>query len=272
MRNGQSHGSAGAPVTITSTDPQAPATIAGRMVTEPGADWLTFSHLILTDPETIYPSISVGSTHTSWIANDVSAPHTICFETSGHGAYGPGEDTLIEGNRIHNCGQPFKCDTDSQPCNEPPNDGFFIHGIYDLGTSTTIRNNDIYDVSSKGVLLRGGGGAVVEKNVIDGNGSGIAIGDLSPANDTVAWNIVTNSGGPCKSCFEYFGIASSGGVGAGNVVRHNDFFGNDSGNFGPLLALIASEANLEVDPQYTNAAKHEYRLRPSSPVLGYGPE
>jgi hypothetical protein len=271
IARGDSHGRQGAPVTITSTDPEAPATISGRVTTMPGADWLTFSHLILTDSEVKYPSVSVGSAHTSWLWNDVSAPNTICFEPTAPGAYGPAEDTLIEHDRIHNCGQPFKCDTDSAPCNKPPNDGYFIHGVYDLGLRTTIRNSYIYANSSKGVLLRGGGGAVVEHNIIDGNGSGVIFGDLNPENDTFAWNIVTNSGGICGACFEYYGIWSYGNVGAGNVARNNDVFGNLSGNIGPHPG-VSLKANVELDPMYVNAAKHDYTLKPGSPVRGYGPE
>jgi hypothetical protein len=268
---GESHGRQGAPVTITSTNPNAPATIAGRVTTFPGADWLTFSHLTLTDSEVKFPSVSIGSAHTSWLFDDVSAPHTICFEPVEAGPYGPGEDTLIEHDRVHNCGQPFTCNVDSPPCNEPPNDGYFIHGVYDLGINTTIRNSYFYASSSEGILLRGGGGAVVEHNVVDENGSGVIFGDLAPKNDTFAWNIVTNSSGVCGRCLEYYGIWTFGELGPGNVARDNDVFGNVSGNFGPM-GKVKVEDNIEVDPQYVNAAKHDYTLQLDSPALGYGPE
>lgn len=270
-RSGESHGSAGAPVTITSTDPQAPATISGRVVTTPGADYLTFTHLNFTDSGVIFPSVTIGSAHTTWTDDDVTAPRTICFETTGSGQYGPGQDTLIERVRVHNCGQPFKCDSDKKPCNEPPNDGYFIHGLYDLGVRTTVRNSYFYEISSKGILLRGSKGSVIEHNVIDGNGSGVIFGDLTPENDTVRWNIITNSGGVCKGCLEYFGIWTFGSVGPGNAAVNNDVFGNDSGNLGPLSGLKVAE-NIEVDPKFVNAAKHDYTLELDSPALGYGPE
>ena len=243
----------------------------GRIVTLPGADWLTFSHLTLTDSAVTYPSVTIGSAHTSWMWNDVSAPNTICFQPVGPGKYGPGEHTLIEHNRIHNCGQPFLCDVDAPPCNQPPNDGYHLHGTYDGGNFTTVRNNYIYENSSKGVLLRSGTGAVVQHNVIDGNGSGVFFGDLAPEGDTVAWNIITNSHGICETCFNYFGIWSFGSVGPGNTATHNDVFGNASGNFG-LPGGVKLKENIEVDPLYVDAAKHDYTLRPDSPVLGYGPE
>jgi hypothetical protein len=121
------------------------------------------------------------------------------------------------------------------------------------------------------VLLRGGSGAVVEHNVIDSDGSGIIMGDLSPANDTVAWNIITNSGGVCATCYDYYGIGGFGGLGAGNAYRNNDVFGNDSGNIGPHPG-IAMQGNVEVNPLYVNAPSHDYTLQLDSPVLGYGPE
>ncbi len=270
-RAGESHGSAGAPVTITSANPSEPATVLGRMVMDPGADWLTFSHLNFTDSEVKYPSMSIGSKHTSWIYDDVTAPKTICFETTEAGQYGPAEDTLIEHTRVHNCGQPYKCDSDSSPCNEAPNDGYFIHGLYDLGIRTTVRNSYFYEISSKGILFRGSEGSVVEHNVIDGNGSGVIFGELSPENDTFRWNIVTDSHGVCGSCFEYYGIWSFGSVGAGNSATNNVVFGNVSGNIGPHNGVNVAE-NIEVDPKFVNAAAHDYTLQLDSPALGYGPE
>ena len=270
-RAGESHGGAGAPVTITSTDPQTPATISGRVVTMPGADYLAFTHLNFTDSSTRGPSVTIGSAHTTWTNDDVTAPNTICFEATEPGQYGPAEDTLIERDRVHNCGQPFRCATDAKPCNVPPNNGYFIHGLYDLGIRTTARNSYFYEDSSKGVLLRGGNGAVIEHNIIDGNGSGVIFGDLSPEGDTVRWNIITNSGGVCGECNLYFGIWTYGSVGAGNSAVKNDVFGNVSGNIGPHEGVTLAE-NVEVDPKFVNAAKHDYTLELNSPVLGYGPQ
>jgi Disaggregatase related len=269
-RAGDSHGGPGAPLTITSTNPQAPATISGRVVTMPGADYLTFSHLHFTDAGTDGPSVTIGSAHTTWTDDDVTAPQTICFETTGGGAWGPAEDTLIERDRVHNCGRPFQCAEDSVPCNLPPTNGYFIHGLYDMGIRTTARNSYFYENGSKGVLLRGGSGAVIEHNVIDGNGSGVLFGDLAPAGDTVRWNIITNSRGVCGGCNLYFGIWTFGSLGAGNSAVHNDIFGNASGNVGSQSGLTLAE-NIEVDPKFVDPANHDYTLKLDSPVLGYGP-
>jgi hypothetical protein len=269
-RAGDSHGGPGAPLTITSTNLQAPATISGRVVTMPGADYLTFSHLHFTDAGTDGPSVTIGSAHTTWTDDDVTAPQTICFETTGGGAWGPAEDTLIERDRVHNCGRPFQCAEDSVPCNLPPTNGYFIHGLYDMGIRTTARNSYFYENGSKGVLLRGGSGAVIEHNVIDGNGSGVLFGDLAPTGDTVRWNIITNSRGVCGGCNLYFGIWTFGSLGAGNSAVNNDIFGNVSGNIGSQSGLTLAE-NIEVDPKFVDPAQHDYTLKPDSPVLGYGP-
>jgi hypothetical protein len=269
-RAGESHGAPGAPLTITSTDPQAPATISGRVVTMPGADYLTFSHLHFTDAGTDGPSVTIGSAHTTWTDDDVTAPQTICLETTGGGAWGPAEDTLIERDRVHNCGRPFACAEDSVPCNLPPTNGYFIHGLYDMGIRTTARNSYFYENASKGVLLRGGLGAVIEHNVIDGNGSGVLFGDLAPEGDTVRWNIITNSRGVCGGCDVYFGIWTFGSLGSGNSAVNNDIFGNVSGNVGSQSGLTLAE-NIEVDPKFVDPANHDYTLKLDSPALGYGP-
>ena len=83
--------------------------------------------------------------------------------------------------------------------------------------------------------------------------------------------MITNSGGPCKSCLEYFGVWTFGNVGPGNTATKNDVFGNASGNFVPISGVKVGQ-NIEVDPKYVNAAKHDYTLEPDSPAIGYGPE
>jgi streptogramin lyase len=270
IRRGQSHGAEGAPVTITSTDPEVPATIDGRVVTFPGANWITFAHLRLVFNGTGsggLPSPTVGSAHTSWTYDEVTGEGTdmICFNTINDPTYGTAEDTLIEHDRIHDCGVPFISVEDS---------GYHDHGIYDLGIRTTIRNDYIYGNSSKGVLLRGGKGAVVEHNVIDGNSSGVLFGDMTPEGDTFAWNIVTGSGPAfCAICGDNYGLWTYGGIGPGNSAKHNDFFGNRSGMIAPGVgSLLTLESNVEVDPQYTNAFVHDYTLEPTSPLLGFGPD
>ena len=284
---GGSHGAEGAPVTITSTDPSAPATINTRITTTSGANWLTFSHLnissdVLSSNED--PSPTINSAHTSWTYDDISGGDiNICILPSAPTEYGAAEYTLIEHDRVHDCGHSV---TAAEEAAQGASDmfegrlnGYHAHGVYDEGFHTTIRNNYFYENASKGILLRGGSYAVVEHNIIDHNGSGVLFGDNGPNHDVVAWNIVSNSTSPCgreTGFCDDFGVWSycQGSCPANSFVN-NDVFGNKDGNIAPsygLCSCIEVRNNIEADPLYVNAAAHEYALQPRSPAVGYGPD
>jgi hypothetical protein len=295
---GNTHGADGAPVTLTSTNPEVPAIIDSRITTEKGANWLTFTHLILevgVVSTTEDPSPTISSAHTTWTYDNISGGDVdICLMTNPVGdSYGTAEYTLIEHDRVHDCGHPLtheelECQgaSKSPVCStediyEGRLNGWQAHGLYDEGIYTTIRNSYVYDNSSKGVLLRGGTGAVVEHNVIDHNGSGLLFGENEQSHATVAWNLITNSTSPCAKeaptgykC-DSFGVWSYDCLCTGDVVANNDIYGNEGGNIAPpedLSSEIKLEHNVEVDPLYVNAAAHEYTLQADSPALGYGPD
>lgn len=297
---GNTHGAEGEPVTLTSTNPEVPAIIDSRVTTEKGTDWLTFTHLILKADilnNAEEPSPTIDSAHTTWTYDDISGGDIdICLLTGPVGdSYGTGEYTLIEHDRVHDCGHPLTheelecqgvskfpvCTIENIDIYESRLNGWHAHGIYDEGTYTTVRNSYFYDNSSKGILLRGGTGAVIEHNVIDHNGSGLLFGDNEQSHATVAWNLITNSTSPCAKeaptgykC-DSFGIWSYECLCTGDVVRNNDVYGNEGGNIAPpedLSSEIKLEHNFEVDPLYVNAAAHEYTLQADSPALGYGPD
>jgi hypothetical protein len=294
IRSGESHGAEGAPVTITSTNPSEPATIKGRIVTFPGADWLTFDHLtlkssLLEEPGVVPVSPTIGSANTTWTYDDVSGGDVnICFGPHQAGdSWGPAEYTLIEHNRVHDCGHPVTLaelmaqasDTycEGTVCRLS---GWHAHGLYDEGLHTTVRNSYFYDNSGVGVLLRGGSYAVIEHNVIDHNGRGVEFGDDGPNHDVVAWNIVTNSTTPCgievgiaPHCSSYGLTSYCQGACSADTFRNNDLFGNEAGNIDrELSSAITLENNVKLNPRYVNAAAHDYTLQPTSPVLGYGPD
>lgn len=285
---GNSHGAEGAPVTITSTNPNVPATIDTRVTTTAGVDWLTFTHLILKSDvlsSTEEPSPTINSAHTSWTYDDISGGDmNICILPSQPTEYGAAEYTLIEHDRVHDCGHAV---TAVEEETEGENDdhfagrlnGWHAHGIYDEGFHTTIRNSYFYENSSKGILLRGGSYAVVEHNIVDHNGSGVLFGDNGPNHDVVAWNIVSNSTSPCgreTGWCDDFGVWSYCQRGcAANSFVNNDVFGNADGNIAPsydLCSCIEVRSNIEADPLYVNAAAHNYALQSRSPALGYGPD
>jgi hypothetical protein len=285
---GDSHGAEGAPVTITSTDPADPATINTRVTTTRGADWLTFTHLILQSDvlsQTEDPSPTINSRHTSWTYDDISGGDTnICVLPSQPTSYGAAEYTLIEHDRIHDCGRPVTAaeqaaQGESGNLYEGRLNGWHAHGVYDEGLHTTIRNSYFYDNSSKGILLRGGSYAVVEHNIVDHNGSGVLFGDNGPNHDVVAWNLITNSTSPCgkeTGWCDDFGVWTfcEESCSADSFVN-NDVFGNQNGNLAPsydLCSCIEVRDNVEIDPLYVNAAAHEYTLQPGSSAIGYGPD
>jgi hypothetical protein len=288
LHAGDSHGAEGAPVTITSTDPAAPATINTRVTTTSGNDWLTFTHLILVSDvlsSTEDPSPTINSRHTTWTYDDISGSDTnICILPSQPTSYGAAEYTLIEHDRVHNCGRPV---TAAEQAAQGENgnlyegrlNGWHAHGVYDEGLHTTIRNSYFYDNSSKGILLRGGSYAVVEHNIVDHNGSGVLFGDDGPNHDVVAWNIITNSTSPCgkeTGWCDDFGVWSfcEGSCTADSFVN-NDVFGNQNGNLAPsydLCSCIEVRENVERDPLYANASAHDYTLSPGSSAIGYGPD
>jgi hypothetical protein len=288
LHGGDSHGAEGAPVTIASTNPAIPATINTRIVTEAGADWLTFTHLaIVSDALSSNedPSPTINSTHTSWTYDDISGGDlNICVLPSQPSPWGAAEYTLVEHDRIHDCGRPVtKAEVEAQGNDiyEGRLNGWHAHGIYDDGFHTTVRNSYFYNNSAKGILLRGGSYATIEHNVIDHNGSGVLFGDLGAAHDAVAWNIVTNSTSPCSretTLCDAFGLWSYCPQASSCVedsFTDNDVFGNEDGNIAPsydLCSCIEVKRNVEKDPLYVNAAGNDYRLRVGSPAVGYGPD
>lgn len=285
LYEGNTHGVEGAPITLTSTNPEEPATINGRVTTEKDSNWLTFTHLnFVYGQDTLFPSITIASAHTSWTYDNVSGGDlNICFLTNPVGdSYGAGEYTLIEHDRVHDCGHPVtKAELEAQSNNtyEGRENGWHVHGLYDEGVHTTVRNSYFYDSAGVGILLRSGGFAVIEHNVIDANGRGVELGNEGTENDTVAWNIITNTTSPCGrevgsgSYCDTYGLMTNGSVGMGNVFRDNDLYGNEGDNIEPgVNSVVTREVDVEVNPLYTNASAHEYTLENGSPAAGYGPD
>jgi hypothetical protein len=272
LYNGDSNGEPRLPVTITSTDPANPATIFGRVVTQAGANWLTFTALNFKWNELLglgLPQITVGSNHTSWTHDNVeNANTTICINTVSSARWGVAHYTLIDHDRIHDCGGPI-------PYSSSLASGYTSHGVYAIGYHTIITNNYIYHESSRGVLLRGSKYGVVEHNIIDDNGSGVGFGDLGASNNEVAYNIITNSLKSINGCCNVFGVFSwwkDGLVGTGNTFHNNCVWGNQQGNIETRGGGFTATENRITNPLYVNAAEHNYKLQPGSPCLGYGPE
>jgi Right handed beta helix region len=272
LYDGDSQGEARKPITITSTNPARPATIYGRVVTQSGVDWLTFTGLKFRWRETNFvglPQITVGSDHTSWTYNDIENGNTtICINTIISSVWGTAHYTLIDHNRVHNCGGPVGYET-------ALSNGYHSHGIYATGYHTTITNNYLYHESGRGVQLRGSHYSIVEHNIIDENGAGMVIGDLGSNYNEVAYNIITGSSASINGCCNVYGVYSwwgSGSIGSANSFHNNCLYANQEGNIDTSGGGFSATNNTIANPKYVDEATRNYTLQSTSPCLGYGPD
>jgi hypothetical protein len=255
LYNGDSHGTTTAPVTLTSADPSNPATIFGRFVTETGADNLTFSYLKFNwnAGQSVAPSVTVGSNNVTFNHDDVTNGNTsICFDLINDATYGVANNTVIENSTVHGCGL------------IPATNG--DHGIYVSGNNDQIHDNWIYNNADRGVQLRGAMGAVVEHNVIDGNGEGVIFGDLNASNNTVAYNTIANSNVRWNAEVSLPGTGNSFHDNCTWATNTNSYY--DSAG-GVSLPGIAVANNIIGNPGY--AGNGNYTLPSGSPCAGDGP-
>jgi hypothetical protein len=261
-----SGGSSSGTVTVTSTDPTNPATIFGRVVTHPAASYITFTNLKFDwdSGGQNLPSMTIGSDHVSIVYDDIQNGNTsICIDLIADPTWGTAHATLIDHNRIHNCGQ--------RPVTSYSSPGYFSHALYISGIGATVTNNYIYGASGKGVLLRGSSGAYVGNNTIDSNGTGVDFGDLNASNNEVARNLITNSGAGCAcNAFGVFSWWGTTGVGTGNTFHDNCLYGNQDGNISTSGGGFTATSNTIASPSYTNASGADYTLRSGSACGGFG--
>jgi parallel beta-helix repeat protein len=258
-------GAAGAPVTLTSY-PGERAKVVGRFYVPKGSNFVTVSNLDLDGTPTKGtndsndPSPTINAEDSTFIGNDVTNEHSqICFLLGT--SWGAAKNTLIKGNRIHDCGR--------LPANN------FDHGIYvEISTDARILDNVIYDNSDRGIqLYHDAQGTLVRGNVIDGNGEGIIIsGDYGYAsNDNIIDdNIITNSRE--RNNVESW-YPSGNPIGHGNIVRNSCIGGGvrDSGNGG-----IASQWGFKVEnnnvigknPKFVDRGGKDFRLQGDSACKG----
>ncbi len=259
-------GSASGQITVTSTDPSNPATIYGRVVTHPGADYIDFTNLRFNwdSGGQNLPSITLASDHVSFTYDDIQNGNTsICVNVIADSTWGTAHSTVLDHDRVHNCGQ--------RPVTSYTSPGYFSHALYISGVGTRVTNNYIYDTSGKGVLLRGSSDGYVANNTIDNNGTGVAFGDLAATNNEVTHNIITNSNAGC-ACNAYGAFAwwGSTAVGSGNTFHDNCLSGNQDGNVDTSAGGFTASSNTIASPSYANVAAKDYALRAGSPCAGFG--
>jgi parallel beta-helix repeat protein len=246
-------GTQGAPTTITSF-PGERAMVVGRFRVADTANHVVVSALDLDGRNgDMLPSPTINGDHVTFSANDVTNNHTtICF-LLGSDQYGRARDTVIERNRIHDCGE--------LPATN------HHHGIYvEASDGARITDNWIYDNADRGVqLFPDAQGTYIARNVIDGNGQGIIFSRES-ANNLAENNVISN---PVLR----YNIEDWELTGGGNVARRNCVWSTrHPGHSGIQPGVgVATPENKVTDPGFVNRGAKDFRLRPGSPCLDFSP-
>jgi parallel beta-helix repeat protein len=258
-------GTADARVTLTSY-PRERAKIVGRFWVSRTGDNATISNLDLNGTPKLGtnsaddPSPTLNADNVTFTGNDVTNDNSaICFLLGN--AWGAVSNTLIEGNRIHNCG-----DLPAQN---------HAHGIYvEESTDAKILNNLIYDNADRGVqLYPNAQRTLVRGNVIDGNGEGVIFsgdGGQTSNDNTVEDNIITNSNQ--RNNVESW-YPDGNPIGKGNVVRDNCIGGgvrhNDHGGISSEWGFKVENNNvIAKNPKFADAGGKDFRLQGGSPCEG----
>jgi parallel beta-helix repeat protein len=246
-------GAPAAPITITSY-PGERATLTGRLWVHQGADYVIVSGMNLNGKNASdLPSPDINAAHTTFTANDVTNEHTaICFDLGSDTTYGRASDTIIKGNRIHDCG--------TLPA------GNHDHGIYvESSTGAQILENVIYNNADRGIqLYPDAQQTVVERNIVDSNGEGIIFsGDFGTASDnnTVAHNLITNA--KLRDNLESWYPAGNP-TGQGNAVHDNCVWGGAKGIIETPETGFTATNNTTANPQYVNPSAGDYRISSST--------
>ena len=248
-------GRTGAPITLTS-EPGQRGRVLGRLWLAQGADHIVVSDLDLDgrNPQRL-PSPLVHANDAVFRGNDVTNGHTgICFNV-GAATYEPQVTTyrtVIEGNRIHNCGILPAANHD--------------HGVYvEKARDTRIAGNVIFDNADRAInLYPDAQRTTIVGNIIDGNGQGVLFsGDSGVASrdNVVRGNVITNP--KLREAVESW-YPNGNPRGAGNLVSRNCISGG-AGTVDTAGGGFELSANVFADPRYAGRARQDFRLRADSP-------
>jgi parallel beta-helix repeat protein len=250
-------GAAGAPITIAAAPGETP-TLRGRLWIADSANWVTVEGLVLDGRNSRdLPSPSIHGDHVTFRNNDVTnhraggggEGHGICFIVGSADGWGVADETVLENNRIHDCGV-----SDNHN-----------HGIYiESSRSARIVGNLIYDNGDRGIqFYPDAQGTLVQGNVIDGNGSGVLFSGnagLASSGNRVVGNVISNS----RNRFNIESWYPEGNpIGRANFATRNCVWNGERGEIADEWGFTAA-SNTVADPQFVDRAAKDFRLRLTS--------
>jgi parallel beta-helix repeat protein len=246
-------GTSSAPTTLTSY-PGERAVVVGRLHVADEANNVVVQQLDLDGRNRAdLPGPTINGDNVVFRDNDVTNRHTtICF-LLGSIEWGRARGTVIEHNRIHDCGE--------MPASN------HHHGIYvEASDRARIIGNWIYDNADRGVqLFPDAQNTYLAGNVIDGNGQGVVFSRKS-SNNVVENNVLSNP-------LVRYNIESFELTGSGNVARRNCVWSTRHWGFAGIQLDVGIPVldNLVTEPGYVNRAAKDFRLRPDSPCVTFTP-
>jgi hypothetical protein len=176
----KAHGTAAAPIVLTSVDPTRPATIAGRFVTyagdatTPAGDWWTLRQLGIDGRTSDASSMTIQSRGCRLELCDFSNWNTnigIIVSSAANGF-------TVDSCRIHDVGVIVPARDNEE------------HGIYDEGNGTHVVDCLVYRCAARGIQDRGGHTSLYEQTTISECGEGIIFGDDRGAVSSIARRLI----------------------------------------------------------------------------------
>jgi hypothetical protein len=285
-------GAPGSPAVVRTADPDGePAQIKGAMWLKPGVHDLTFDRVRFTDSPGNTNKATMLVVHGDRITfrrTEMTWSRGICLNAGNREGYVAGdtaatvaaEDLVIERSRIHDCGTDPAVVASLRAAGQSG-----VHGLYLVDAPRAIiRDNLVYDNIDRGIQLWPDvDDALIEHNLIDGNGSNLNIGSSAgyghySERTTVRNNVISSAvlrsvydqpWGPGDS-ESIVGNFPADGSTHGNALTANcvwqpvatqAFGGNGYTHTGDVLG----------DPRYVSRATHDFTLRADSPCIGKGP-